>query len=39
VHLERQLRSIAKFNCGARVNGDVVAEATILCSKQTIEPV
>ena len=39
VHLERQLRSIAKFNCVARVNGDVVAEATILCSKQTIEPV
>ena len=39
VHLERQLRSIAKFNCVARVAGDVVAEATILCSKQTIEPV
>ena len=37
--LERQLRSIAKFNCVARVNGDVVAEATILCSKQIIEPV
>ena len=39
VHLERQLKSIAKFNCSARVDGQVVAEATILCSRQTIDPV
>jgi 3-hydroxyacyl-[acyl-carrier-protein] dehydratase len=39
VNFERQLRSIAKFNCSARVDGQVVAEATILCAAQTIEPV
>ena len=39
VSFERQLRSIAKFNCNARVDGQVVAEATILCAAQTIEPV
>jgi 3-hydroxyacyl-[acyl-carrier-protein] dehydratase len=39
VTFERQLRSIAKFNCSARVDGQVVAEATILCAAQTIEPV
>src|SRR2546422_11629211 len=29
VHFDRQLRGIAKFNCSARVDGNVVAEATI----------
>ena len=38
VLLERQLRGIARFNCSARVDGQVVAEATILCSMQQIEP-
>jgi len=38
VLLERQLRGIARFNCRARVDGQVVAEATILCSMQQIEP-
>ena len=37
VHFERQLRGIAKFNCSARVDGQVVAEATILCSMQSID--
>ena len=34
VTLERALRGIAKFGCVARVAGEVVAEATILCSAQ-----
>jgi len=34
VHLERQMRGIGKFSCVARVAGNVVAEATILCSVQ-----
>jgi 3-hydroxymyristoyl/3-hydroxydecanoyl-(acyl carrier protein) dehydratase len=29
------MRGIGKFNCTARVGGEVVAEATILC---TIQP-
>jgi 3-hydroxyacyl-[acyl-carrier-protein] dehydratase len=37
VHFHRQLRGIAKFNCSARVDGQVVAEATILCSMQSID--
>ncbi len=32
VELERALRGIGKFKCVARVAGEVVAEATILCS-------
>lgn len=32
VSLERQMRGIGKFSCVARVAGEVVAEATILCS-------
>ena len=35
VLLERAMRGIGKFNCVARVAGDVVAEASILC---TIQP-
>lgn len=38
VHIERELRGIAKFNCWARVSGQVVAEATILCAMQGIAP-
>jgi 3-hydroxyacyl-[acyl-carrier-protein] dehydratase len=34
VTLERLLRSVGKFSCVARVGGDVVAEATILCAAQ-----
>ena len=34
VKLERVLRNIGKFSCVARVDGGVVAEATILCSVQ-----
>jgi 3-hydroxyacyl-[acyl-carrier-protein] dehydratase len=34
VHIERELRGIVKFNCWARVGGQVVAEATILCAMQ-----
>ena len=36
VHFERELRSISKFGCVARVAGQVVAEATILCAMQGI---
>jgi 3-hydroxyacyl-[acyl-carrier-protein] dehydratase len=36
VHIERVLRGISKFGCVARVAGDVVAEATILCAMQGI---
>jgi 3-hydroxyacyl-[acyl-carrier-protein] dehydratase len=36
VTFERELRSIAKFQCTARVSGKTVAEATILCSVQSI---
>ena len=36
VSLERSLRGIGKFNCVARVDGQTVAEATILC---TVRPV
>lgn len=36
VRLDRQLRGIGKFSCVARVAGQTVAEATILCSVQTI---
>jgi 3-hydroxyacyl-[acyl-carrier-protein] dehydratase len=35
VDLERQLRGIGKFNCEARVEGELVAEATILCAVGT----
>jgi len=38
VHFERQLRAIGKFSCWARVDNQLVAEATILCAQQTIEP-
>ena len=38
VHFERQLRAIGKFSCWARVDSQLVAEATILCAQQTIEP-
>ena len=38
VHLERLLRGISKFRCVARVEGNTVAEATILCSMQAIDP-
>ena len=34
VRMERALRGIGKFSCVARVDGRVVAEATILCSVQ-----
>ena len=34
VTLERQMRGIGKFACVARVGGEVVAEATILCAQQ-----
>ena len=34
VKMERALRGIGKFSCVARVDGSVVAEATILCSVQ-----
>ncbi|MFN2643362.1 MAG: 3-hydroxyacyl-ACP dehydratase FabZ [Burkholderiales bacterium] len=37
VHYDRQLRGISKFNCWARVDGQVVAEATILCAMQSID--
>lgn len=37
VTFERELRSIAKFQCEARVDGKIVAEATILCSVQSAE--
>jgi 3-hydroxyacyl-[acyl-carrier-protein] dehydratase len=36
VSLDRQLRGIGKFNCVARVDGQTVAEATIMC---TVRPV
>jgi 3-hydroxyacyl-[acyl-carrier-protein] dehydratase len=36
VLFERQLRTICKFTCVARVSGAVVAEATILCAVQAI---
>ena len=36
VTFERSLRGIGKFNCVARVDGQTVAEATILC---TVRPV
>jgi 3-hydroxyacyl-[acyl-carrier-protein] dehydratase len=35
VSLERQLRGIGKFACEARVGGQVVAEAAILCTVQS----
>jgi len=38
VTLERALRGIAKFGCLARVGGDVVAQATILCAQQPANP-
>jgi len=38
VHLERHLRGISRFRCEARVEGKVVAAATILCSMSAIEP-
>jgi 3-hydroxyacyl-[acyl-carrier-protein] dehydratase len=37
VTLERHLRGISKFTCVARVAGQVVAEATILCSMREVE--
>jgi 3-hydroxyacyl-[acyl-carrier-protein] dehydratase len=36
VHFDRELRGISKFGCVARVDGKVVAEATILCAMQGI---
>jgi 3-hydroxyacyl-[acyl-carrier-protein] dehydratase len=36
VAFQRELRNIAKFECKARVAGTLVAEATILCSVQSI---
>ena len=36
VRIERQLRGIGKFGCVARVDGTVVAEATILCSVRPV---
>lgn len=36
VSLERMLRGIGRFACVARVAGEVVAEATILCTVQSI---
>ena len=36
VHFDRELRGISKFSCEARVGGQVVAEATILCAMQGI---
>jgi len=36
VNFERSLRGIGKFNCVARVDGQTVAEATIMC---TVRPV
>ena len=36
VHIERSLRGIGRFACIARVDGQVVAEATILCTVQAI---
>ncbi|HEX5476410.1 MAG TPA: 3-hydroxyacyl-ACP dehydratase FabZ [Burkholderiales bacterium] len=36
VAFQRELRNIAKFECEARVAGTLVAEATILCSVQSI---
>ena len=38
VHFERELKNISKFSCVARVDGKLVAEATILCAMQAIEP-
>ena len=37
VHLERVLQGISRFSCVARVAGETVAEASILCSMQAIE--
>jgi 3-hydroxyacyl-[acyl-carrier-protein] dehydratase len=36
VNFERQLRGISKFTCTARVAGELVATATILCSVRPI---
>jgi 3-hydroxyacyl-[acyl-carrier-protein] dehydratase len=36
VRMDRQLRGIGKFTCIARVAGQTVAEANILCSVQAI---
>jgi 3-hydroxyacyl-[acyl-carrier-protein] dehydratase len=35
VNMERQLRGIGRFSCEARVDGEIVAEATILCAVGT----
>jgi 3-hydroxyacyl-[acyl-carrier-protein] dehydratase len=35
VNLERQLRGIGRFSCAARVDGEIAAEATILCAVGT----
>jgi len=37
VKLERALRGIGKFTCVARVAGETVAEATILCSIRPVD--
>jgi 3-hydroxyacyl-[acyl-carrier-protein] dehydratase len=37
VTLERRMRGIGKFGCIARVAGEVVAEATILCTVKPTE--
>jgi 3-hydroxyacyl-[acyl-carrier-protein] dehydratase len=37
VHLDRVLRGISRFTCVARVDGKTAAEATILCSMQSID--
>ena len=36
VLFERQLKTICKFSCTARVAGEPVAEATILCAVQAV---
>jgi 3-hydroxyacyl-[acyl-carrier-protein] dehydratase len=37
VTMERALRGIGKFTCAARVDGVMVAEATILCSVRPVD--
>ena len=37
VIMERALRGIGKFTCAARVDGVMVAEATILCSVRPVD--
>jgi 3-hydroxyacyl-[acyl-carrier-protein] dehydratase len=37
VAIQRQMRGIWKFKAEARVNGDVVAEAELMCAKRDID--